>query len=390
LKGTPVRLLSIGHSYVVGGNRQLAHAIRRASGGRWDVHAAAPSYFHGGKDLRPVTFAPLPDEPIPVTALPAYFTRVVHLFLYSPGALRKLLHRGWDLVHAWEEPYILAGAQIAASVPRTSRYVFRTAQSLSKWYPPPFRWFERFTVGRSSGWICSGYKVPEALLTRPGYGARPHRVIPLGVDTGVFRPDPAARVATRRSLGWDPDGPPVVGYLGRFVPEKGLRVLAAALDAVKSPWRALLVGAGPMEEELRGWGARYPDDRVRLCTSVTHEHVAPHLCAMDMLAAPSQTTPRWKEQFGRMLIEAIACGVPVVGSDSGEIPHVLSGVGEVVPEADVAAWARALGDLIDSPARRAELAARSLAARGHYSWDEVGRLHLAFFEAVLSTRRPVG
>ena len=379
------RLLSIGHSYTVGTNRQLAHAIQRAAGTRWEVHVAAPSYYHGGNDLRPVAFAPVEGELCPVTPLPAYLTRYVHLFAYGWRSLRRVMRQPWDVIHAWEEPYILAGAELAALAPRSARFVFRTAQSLNKRYPPPFSLLERYVLDRASGWICSGKKVSEVLLARPGYIRRPHRLIPLGVDLGMFRPDPAAGAAVRRSLGWTSPGPPVVGYLGRFAPEKGLRLLCRVLDAVRTPWRALFVGAGPLEGELRTWAARRPD-RVRICSTVTHGQVPPYLCAMDVLTAPSQTTPRWREQFGRMLIEGMACGVPVVGSDSGEIANVLEGVGEIVPERDEAAWTRILGDLLESPARRAEMAKRGLAACLRYSWDEVARQHLEFFDELMEAR----
>jgi glycosyltransferase involved in cell wall biosynthesis len=385
--GATRRLLTIGHSYVVAGNRRLAHAIQRAAGGTWEVHVGAPDYFHGGRDLRPVRFTRPGPEPCPVTPLPARLTRFVHLFTYGRG-VRDLLRSGWDVVHAWEEPYILAGAQLAAATPAGSRFVFRTAQSLDKWYPPPFSWFERYSLGRADGWICSGRTVAENLLGRPGYAGKPMARIPLGVDVGVFRPDPAAGAAVRRELGWAAGGPPVVGYLGRFVPEKGLGLLTRALEVVRAPWRALFVGGGPQEAELRAWAARFPD-RVRVCTTVGHASVPRYLNAMDVLAAPSQTTPRWREQFGRMLVEAMACGVPVVGSDSGEIPFVLDGVGEVVGEADEAGWAKALGELIESPVRRADLADRGLAAAHDlYAWDEVGRQYLAFFERVLDARSP--
>ena len=358
--------------------------MQRAAGDRWEVRVVAPRYFHGRDDLRPATFAPRQDEPCPVIPVRAYLTRFVHVFGYGLASLHRAIRGSWDVVHAWEEPYIFAGAELAASAPRSARFVFRTAQSLDKWYPPPFNLFERYTLSRASGWICSGRLVAENLGKRPRYAVRPMACIPLGVDTSVFRPDPAARAETRRLLGWAEGGSPVVGYLGRFVPEKGLGVMMAALDALRTPWRALLLGGGKQESELRAWADRYPDGRVRILTDVSHDRVAPYVAAMDVLAAPSQTTRHWKEQFGRMLIEGMACGVAVVGSDSGEIPHVICDTGEVVREADVARWTETLGALLEDSGRRAELgAAGRERAESQYSWPIVGRKHLQFFEELL-------
>jgi glycosyltransferase involved in cell wall biosynthesis len=208
--------------------------------------------------------------------------------------------------------------------------------------------------------------------------------IPLGVDTTIFRPDTAASMEVRRRLGWAQGGPPIVGYLGRFVPEKGLGILMMSLDAQKTPWRALFLGGGRQESQLRAWAAKYTDDRVRILTNVPHEGIAPYVAAMDILAAPSQTTRTWKEQFGRMLIEAMASGVAVIGSDSGEIPFVIGDAGEVVGEADRAEWARILGVLLENPARRVELGARGRdRAESLYAWPIVARKHLDFFESLL-------
>ena len=112
------RVLSIGHSYAVGANRALAHAISREGGDRWDVRVVSPRYFHGKNDLRPVAFSSGADEPCTVEAIPAYLTRFVHVFSYGCFRLRRVLRGPWDIVHAWEEPYILAGAEIAACAPR--------------------------------------------------------------------------------------------------------------------------------------------------------------------------------------------------------------------------------------------------------------------------------
>ena len=265
-------------------------------------------------------------------------------------------------------------------------FVFRTAQSLNSGIRR--RSTLSVTTYRAAGWICSGRLVAENLGKRPRYADRPMACIPLGVETTVFRPNAAAGESVRRSLGWGEPGPPVIGFLGRFVPEKGLKVLTTALDAVKTPWRALFVGGGKLAPDLRAWAEKYTDDRVRVCADVTHERVAPYVNAMDILVAPSQTTPQWKEQFGRMLIEGMACGIPVVGSDSGEIPFVIGDAGIVLPEADTAEWTKELAELLESPARRAELGARGRErAESAYAWPVVARRHIDFFEGLVATPR---
>jgi glycosyltransferase involved in cell wall biosynthesis len=214
------------------------------------------------------------------------------------------------------------------------------------------------------------------------------RLIPLGVDANLFAPDRAAGEAIRRKLGWVDSDVPVVGFLGRFTPAKGVQLLTNVLDDLGTPWRALFVGAGPLEGKVRAWAARY-GDRVRICTDVGHNEVPAYLNAMDVLAAPSQTTPGWREQFGRMLIEAFACGVPVIGSDSGEIPHVIQSTGVVVSERDETAWTRALRDLLNSPEKRRAIAdtARSR-VDDEFAWPAIARKHLEFFDALLQTGAP--
>jgi glycosyltransferase involved in cell wall biosynthesis len=377
----PLRLLTLGHSYVVGTNRALARAMAEAGAGEWEVTSAAPASFPG--DLGPIRLQPLPGERVEPLAVRG--PGRIHTMTYG-RSLRALLRRGWDVVHCWEEPFILAGAQVAGWTPPEAKLVFATFQNLPKRYPPPFRWTERFAMGRAEGWIAFGRTVEDALRGRPGYATRPHRVIAPGVDTSLFRPDREAGAGVRAALGWADAGPPVVGYLGRFVPEKGLDTLMRALDTAAEPWRALFVGGGPMEGALRGWAAGH-GDRVRIVTGVGHGDVPRQLNAMDLLCAPSRTTPRWREQLGRMLTEAMACGVPVVGSDSGEIPHVIGDAGVVAPEDDAPAWSAAIDTLLAGPARRAELASRGLArVRAEFALDVVARRHLHFFRALVEGR----
>lgn len=380
------KLISIGHSYVVALNRRLAHEMARAGGARWEVTAVSPTLFKGRRDLRAVEFERIADEPCAVETIPARFTGRIHGFYYG-RQLKKLLSDSWDAVHCWEEPYIFAGAQVARWTPRESALIYFTFQNLSKKYPWPFSAVERYSMRRADGWVSAGTTITQALGGRAGYADRPMRMIPIGVDVEHFHPDPSAGAAVRASLGWKTDGPAVVGYLGRFNPEKGLTTLMGALDSIKTPWRALFVGAGPMEGELRAWGERY-GDRVKVCNNVRHDGVAAHLNAMDMLCAPSRTTANWREQFGRMLSESFACGVPVIGSDSGEIPYVLDQAGVVVSEHDQAAWAKEIERLLLSTERRAELGHLGRArACERFAWPAVARQYLEFFDELVEKKR---
>jgi glycosyltransferase involved in cell wall biosynthesis len=371
---------------VVGLNRRLPHEMARAGQGRWEVTAVTPKYYPGRHDLRPIHFESVPGEACTVIPVPLHLSGSVHVSFYG-SKLQSLLRQPWDLVHCWQEPYTLACAMVAWLTPRQVPLVFWTARGIPREYPPPFSWMERNCLKRCAGWLACGRTTVETLLGR-GYGIRPHRVMPLGVALDLFRPDPSAQARVRQALGWDDPGPPVVGFLGRFVAEKGPLFLTKVLDELPTSWRALFVGAGPLEFPLRQWARRHAP-RARVVTRVVHDAVPSYLNAMDLLCAPSQTTPTSREQQGRMITEALACGVPVVASDCGEIPYVIGDAGLVVPEAIIPAWVAALANLLESPARRADLAARGLArARDKYAWPVIASDHLSFFDELVALEMP--
>jgi glycosyltransferase involved in cell wall biosynthesis len=378
------RLLTISHSYVVSLNRRLANELARVGEYPWEVTAIAPRRFHG--DLRDIELESAHDEANRLHAVSAYLTRSPHAFFYGPSIV-PALRQAWDCVHMWEEPFVLAGAQIAAAAPRNVPLVFATYQNIRKPYPPPFSQLEKFVVRRASAWIAGAHTVASVLGNSPGYRSRPSTTIPLGVDVDVFKPDATLRAEALRRLDWTPDGTPVVGYLGRLVPEKGVLLLMSVLDRLQTDWRALVVGGGALEGRVRSWAAGYPD-RVRVVSAVQHDAVALYLNAMDILAAPSQTIPEWREQLGRMIIEAFACGVPVVGSDSGEVPFTIGDAGLVIPEHDEGAWVDALSGLLETPRKRVELtrAGRDRAV-AHFSWRAVAVKTLLFLAQAADASR---
>lgn len=376
------RLLSIAHSYVVAANRRLAGEMARAGRAQWEVVAAAPALYAG--DFGDIALESIPGEGCEVVAIPMRRAPMPHLARYGT-ALRGLLHQQWDVVHCWEEPYVAAAAQVARWTPGKAKFFFATFQNIRKRYPPPLSLFERSVLRRADGWIAFGRTVHETHARRRRYAALPSRVIPPGVDTALFRPDAARRQRVRERIRWN-DADPVVGYVGRFVPHKGVETILDALTGVAAPWRALFVGGGPGQRSLESFAAAHVG-RVHVVTGVRHDEVAEWLNAIDVLCVPSRTGKRWREQFGRVLIEAMASGVPVLASDSGEIPYVVGGAGQLLPERDVAAWASAIQRACTDAGWRREVAARGLArARAQFDWSVVAARHLRFFDEVLAKR----
>jgi glycosyltransferase involved in cell wall biosynthesis len=374
-------LLTIGHSYVVAQNRRLAHEMAVAGRGIWDVTVAAPSRLRG--DLRVIELEPVPREQSTVVPLDVRLGGYPHWRFYS-RAIRPLLRQPWDVVHCWEEPYVVAAAQIARHVPTAAKFVPATFQNIAKRYPFPVAAIERRVMARADGWIAFGETAHETHRERTGYALKPSRVISPGVDLATFRPDPVARRVTRESLGWASDHA-VVGYTGRFVEEKGIGTLLEAFAQSAVPWNLLFVGGGDMQPLIDTLRLQHPS-RVRAVSGVPHDGMPAYLNAMDLLCAPSRTTPRWREQFGRMLIEAMACGVPVVASSSGEIPRVVGDAGVLVPEDTPASWTNVIEGLLSDGIRRDHYAARGIErARTMFDWQVVARAHLQFFDELCRT-----
>lgn len=196
------------------------------------------------------------------------------------------------------------------------------------------------------------------------YGADPAhvRVIPNGCDAAIFRPQD--RAMARAALGIDPDAR-LVAFVGRLVPEKGLRELldaAGTLAATEPNLQLALVGEGPMRSELEGRIAAMPAVRVRMPGAQSPTDVARWMAAADLVTLPS-----YSEGHPNVLVEALACGRPVVATPVGGIPEVVDDAsGLLVPARDPAALAAGLRNAL---ARTWDEAA--LAARFSRGWDQV-------------------
>jgi glycosyltransferase involved in cell wall biosynthesis len=282
---------------------------------------------------------------------PIVFNGSYHAFFF-PRLGRILDEQRPDILHMDEEPYnlatFLAGAGARA---RKIPFLFFTWQNLVRSYPPPFRWMERF-VYRSAGWAIAGTEAAARVLDQKGYGG-PTSVIPqFVVDPNVH--SPAANNHPEAK-----DRPFQIGFAGRLVPEKGVPSLVEACAQLGFDFHLTILGGGPDEANIRAAVRRVDlEDRVSIPGPLPSADMPAWLQALDVVVLPSLSRPNWVEQFGRILVEAMACGIPVVVSTCGELADVAGDGGLVFPEGDTAALAAALTRLASNQKLRRALAKR--------------------------------
>jgi glycosyltransferase involved in cell wall biosynthesis len=214
----------------------------------------------------------------------------------------------------------------------------------------------------------------------------------LGVDEKTFFPEKQPKLDSELGIN---DDDFVVGFVGRFVPEKGIITLLKALTNIKNlPWKLLLLGRGELESEIRKIAQENDiQDRLIIIESVPHHEVAKYINLMDTLVLPSETTYNfktltsvgWKEQFGHVIIEAMACKIPVIGSDSGEIPNVIGETGLIFPEGDIFALKNCLIQLIENKELRNKLAQLGYEkCLKEYTNQALAKKQLNFYQKLLS------
>jgi glycosyltransferase involved in cell wall biosynthesis len=178
----------------------------------------------------------------------------------------------------------------------------------------------------------------------------------------------------------------VVGYAGRFVKSKGIDLLIKAVAQLKnSEITILLIGNGPEKEAIKALSARYNlSESLKIIETVEYKEMPSCLSSMDILVLPSITTAKWKEQFGRVLIEAMACGTVVIGSRSGEIPNVVGDAGLLFDENNVEQLATHIQTILQSPETAERFRTAGLQrAREQFSWDAIAdRMYKMFKELV--------
>lgn len=380
-RGSPMKILLVDKNLVEPFHRAKWRALAETPG--ITLSAVAPARWR--ENYRNLVFRPGPSDGFPITPLPtAWQGREARGFYW--GGLKAAFRRAApDVVIAFEEPYGLFAwqcIQATDALARRPTVALYSWDNLSDRHRYPYRGsallarIERHVMRRARQLWCANRDAVHRY--EPAYPGKV-RLLPFALDLERFRGESA------RPLADDPERAFHVGYVGRILAMKGLDTLVDAVARLPPTTRLTLVGSGPQRGELAarvataGLGAR-----VCLEDSVPAEAIPARLRAFDALVLPSRTTPRWKEQFGRVLVEAMAAGVPVVGSSSGAIPEVVGDAGIIFPEGDVEALSAALDALQRDPTLRMSLSERGLARAEEFGTARFAARVRALLEEMVS------
>jgi len=201
---------------------------------------------------------------------------------------------------------------------------------------------KRFTLKQVDEFICHTNRAKRALI-KEGVDERKIEMVRLGVDINRFKFQfPNSNFPIRQAQGPEfIEGQTIskfqfpkinILFVGRLVKEKGVEDLQRAMAAIKN--------------------SRI---KLKIVSSVAYEQMPRVYQNADILVLPSKTTKTWEEQYGMVLVEAMACGLPIVAYDSGAIAEVIGGVGILVKEDDVDGLRRAILELINDSNLRAKL-----------------------------------
>lgn len=371
---TTMRVLMVSKACLVGAYQTKLEAIARHE----DVELTAIVPPMWADPAGPVLLERSHTQGYQLLVDPIRFNGQFHLY-YFPRLKERLREWRPDILHMDEEPYNLATWLAVHQAQATgTKSLFFSWQTIRQNYPWPFRFFERQVLAQVDQAIMGNDAVSRVWRDK-GYQG-PSSVIPqFGVQPDIFRP-PAER---DRGRGF------IVGSASRrLVPEKGVDLLLRAAANLPGIWRLHVAGEGPerpaLERLARELGMA---ERVCFDGAISSAEMPAYLGQLDVLALPSRTLPHWEEQFGRVLIEAMACEVAVVGSDSGEIPNVIGEAGLIFPENDVEALHGHLKLLMQNETLRQALGrAGRRRVLENYTQEEIAARTVAVYRAMMVGR----
>ena len=374
-----MRVLVLSHSYIMKPYRRKFALIAK----RPDVEMRVITTDRWYESIQEIRFQP--DSAVQCNEFPCpiRFSGYGSRFYYRGSQRAHFRDFQPDIIHLEEEPWSINALQVVRLKKKycpSSRFVFRTSLSIPAKQKFGFLpiWIER-QVFRETNMAFPLSENAARILKQRGYNGEAVP-FPNGVDLRLFHKFDVKQLIASLGL----CGSFVIGYLGRIVESKGLDTLIAAVAKLDIEFRLLIIGRGEYKAELVKDAERLGiTDRIVWIDGMLPEKVPEYVNCMNALVLPSRTTPDWVEFFGRVLIEGMACEVPVIGSDSGEIPRVVGDAGLIFPEGDAEALADRIEQIVQNTSFANQLIQRGLARVQEFTWETIADRTYETYQAVL-------
>jgi len=388
-----MKILVASHTYIVELNCEKLRQLAQLKSGI-EVTIIVPQRWRpGGVQNQVIESQTIVDGNFTVIPVANFSENNQGLLTFKPDIIGLLRSFKPDIIQVEQGAKSLGYAQLITLnrlLNLKAKNVFFTWWNLPYEVRFPISLLEGYNLRHTDGLIAGNEEGGEILRSH-GYTGKIKVMPQLGVDETLFYPQKQPELATKLGIKNEEF---VVGFVGRFVEEKGILTLVKALGGLQQlSWKLLLLGRGDLQEKiLETAGELGIKDRLILVESVPHNEVAKYLNLMDTLVLPSETTYKfktltavgWKEQFGHVLIEAMACKVPVIGSNSGEIKNVIGAAGLVFPEGDIEALTSCLCKVMEDENLRENLANFGYQrVREKYTNQALAKDQLAFYEELI-------
>lgn len=327
---------------------------------------------------------------VKIHLLERYFSGQNHICFNEPGLYQIIQKVRPDIIHLDEEPYSLISYQCLKVIKKMGiPFVFFTWQNINKKYPIPFSLFEKLIFFYSSAAIAGSEEAKNVLLEKR-YNKPVFVSSNVGVDVKSFSKYDVAELKNKLNL----NNKFVIGYIGRLVKEKGIYLLLKAFEKISEEYHnvaLIYIGCGPEKENLIKLTKKF--NNIIVLDFIYSKKLPYYYSLMDIFVLPSLVHKSrffpwvgWKEQFGRVLVEAMSCGVVVVGSSSGEIPRVIGDAGLVFREGDYLDLVTKLKVLIKNGQLRIQFAKRGRQrVIENYSCLKIAQNLVNFYHKVLKT-----
>jgi len=378
-----MRVIIVGHSYVT---KVMQGKLNALVDETIEVGLILPKQWNA-RAWNVIQSAHQPkNSPIKFFPINVFFNGSITGHLYSPLRIAKILHSFQpNVIHidaevfsivAFELIYLAKVYRIPVLVSGPRIYSVQHLNSIQK--------FALKGVLREADSICVGSKGGHDRLVEWGYNGIISKVQPFGVDETIFYPKARNNSNCEDSL-------VMIGFIGRIVPEKGIETLLRSVREIarrkmNSQFILKVYGSGESEQEFKALSVNIGVSHlVQWEGFVDHDTIAGYIRDLDIVVLPSITTPTWREMFGVVLIQAMASGVAVVGSDSGAIPDVIGRSDVIFKEGDYYDLANILESLVNSKSARDELGDYGLRhVKNHYTYSMLAQQLTAVYFQLLA------